>query len=274
MLSKTNWSQGAAIPMNLKSKLLWLFSGTSDGNRIAFDLIVKNYPVKVFVATQYGKKVASKTLPLEVIETGRLNPDQISERAKIEKPSQMIDATHPYAQEISKNLIHFCQSEQIPYLRYERPEETIEGENIYFADSVNQAAEKAKALGKKILLTLGSKNIESFLSETLKDNIYIRMLPDPSLIEHVLSKGVSPDRIIAIQGPFSHLMNRTMMEDFSIDCLVTKSSGNEGGILQKVSAAIELKIPVIIIKRPEMDYPVVFQNENKLIKHIVNKEQI
>ncbi len=250
--------------------MLWLFSGTSDGNKIAQDLISQKCHLKVFVATQYGRKVAAETLPQQVIETGRMNESEIFQRAELEAPEKVIDATHPFALEISKNLMEFCQARQIPYIRYERPEEPMDGENIHIVNDMEQASEKAKIMGKHILLTVGSKNIEPFLGENFQGRIYIRMLPDPPLIQHLLSKGVPPDRIIAIQGPFSISMNRAMMVDFSIDCLVTKSSGKEGGVPQKIAAAKELGISVIVIKRPEIKYPLLFSDRDEVVKHINN----
>ena len=253
-----------------QNKLLWLFSGTSDGNKIAQELISRNYRLKVFVATQYGRKVAAETLQEEFLETGRMNESEIFERAELEAPEKVVDATHPFALEISKNLMNFCLTCKIPYIRYERPEEPITGENIYFVNDIKQAAEKAKTLGKHILLTLGSKNIEPFLCENFQGRVHIRMLPDPKLIDHLLSKGVPPARIIAIQGPFSVSMNQAMIEEYSIDCLITKSSGKEGGVPQKISAAKELGVSVIVIKRPDMNYPVSFCDKDKVIKYVNN----
>lgn len=258
--------------MSPKNKLLWLFSGTSDGNQIAKDLIAKNWVLKVFVATPYGRNVAAQILPLEMIQAGRLTVDEIFESGRIDAPEKVIDATHPFAMEISKNLMEFCRVTEIPYIRYERPEESIEGHNVYFVENVEQAAEKAKTIGRQILLTLGSKNIDPFLSEEFLGRISIRMLPDPQLIQDLLSKGVSPDRIIAIQGPFSISLNKAMMVDRSIDCLVTKSSGKEGGVKDKIAAARELDISVIVIKRPDIKYPASFSDQNKMIDHILKDQ--
>ncbi len=252
----------------LQNKLLWLFSGTSDGNQIARELISRNYHLRVFVATQYGRKVATKILPREVIETGRINDDEIFARAKLESPSQVIDATHPFASEISENLMIFCRTCRVPYIRYERPEGTVKGKNICFVNNIERAAEKAKTLGKNILLTLGSKNIDPFLSHDFQGRVHIRMLPDPQLIDHLLSKGVSPDKIIAVQGPFSTSMNQAMMDDYSIDCLVTKSSGKEGGVPQKIDAAKKLRVSVVVVKRPNMNYPILFSDKNEVIKYL------
>ena len=256
--------------MKQNNKLLWLFSGTSDGNEIAQDLVSQKCRLKVFVATQYGRKIAAESLPPQIVEAGRLNENELNTRADLEPPSQVIDATHPYALEISNNLMRFCDTRKIPYVRYERPEEQISGENIFFVDDIEQAAEKTRTLGKQILLTLGSKNIEPFLVEEFCGRIFIRMLPDPQLIDHLLSKGVPPARIIAIQGPFSVSMNQAMIEEYSIDCLITKSSGKEGGVPQKISAAKELGVSVIVIKRPDMNYPVSFCDKDEVIKYINN----
>ena len=65
-------------------------------------------------------------------------------------------------------------------------------------------------------------------------------------------------------------MNRAMMDNFSIDCLITKSSGKEGGVPQKIAAAKELGVPVIIIKRPKMNYPISFSDKNEIIEYINN----
>jgi precorrin-6x reductase len=257
--------------MSPKSKLFWVFSGTSDGNQIAKDLIAKNCCLKVFVATEYGRNVAIQTLPLEVIQTGRLSVDDIFECGRIDSPKKVIDATHPFAVEVSKNLMEFCRVREIPYIRYERPEDSIEGDHVYFVENVEQAAEKAKTIGRQILLTLGSKNIDPFLCEEFRGRISIRMLPDPQLIQDLLSKGVSPDRIIAIQGPFSISLNKALMVDRSIGCLVTKSSGREGGVKDKIVAAQELDISVIVIKRPDINYPTLFNDKNKMVDHILKE---
>lgn len=254
------------MPKN--NKIIWLFSGTSDGNQIAKNLISENFRLKVFVASQYGKSIAEKTIPQNIVEMGRLTKDDIFEYGQIEAPEQIIDATHPFAVEISKNLMNYCKTCQTSYIRYERPEEIESGDNIHIVENVETAAEKARTLGKRILLTLGSKNIEPFLGCDLIGKIFIRMLPDPVLLQQLLSKGIAPDRIIAIQGPFSTAFNQAILNDRSIGCLVTKSSGKEGGVPEKIAAAKQLGCSVVIIKRPAMNYPVLFTEEDELFKYV------
>lgn len=254
--------------MNQTNKLVWLFSGTSDGNQIAQESINRGYDTKVFVASMFGKQVASEKIPVDAIFVGRLSKQNLLDRCKLERPDFVLDATHPYAVEISHNLMEFCFEKGVPYVRYERPEEIIEAENIYIVDTMQAAAECSMRLGKRLLLTTGSKNIDPFVLPYIDCEIFVRMLPDPDLICQVLEKGISPKNIIAMRGPFSLALNLAILDSFKIDCLITKSSGKEGGYVEKVLAAREAGIPVVVIKRPLMNYPSVFQTKDKLFRFL------
>lgn len=254
--------------------MAWLFSGTSDGNRIAAELIDRGHSIKVFVASEFGKRVAGEKLPLQLIHAGRLCKQDLAEKWEMERPSVVVDATHPYAVEISRNLIELCREKNTPYVRYERPEEIFTGKNIHHVDSVEAAAECSMRLGRRLLLTTGSKNVDPFLRSDFSGEVFIRMLPDPDLIRQLLGKGVSPKNIIALQGPFSLSLNKAMLADFRIDCLVTKSSGKEGGYAEKVNAANEMGIPVVVIQRPRLDYPKMFQTMEEVCCFLVGGETV
>ncbi len=250
--------------------LIWIFSGTSDGNQIAHDLLQKNYCLTVFVASEYGKSVASETLPSSIVRVGRLTQAELCELGISAKPKVVVDATHPYAIEISKNLMGFCENTDIRYVRYERKEEAVTGDNLFFEESIESAAKKAFQLGSRLLLTIGSKDLEPFIQRNENTQIFIRMLPDPELIKALVEKGVAVKSIIAMQGPFSVNLNKTMIEDYKIDCLVTKSSGREGGFPEKITATQELGIPAVIIKRPLLEFPDSFSDQDAIVDFIQN----
>lgn len=71
-----------------------------------------------------------------------------------------------------------------------------------------------------------------------------------------------------MEGPFSKEMNYCMLKDFDADVLVTEDSGNTGGIIEKFEAANMLGIPVILIKRPKIDYPNVVTSIDELYKEM------
>ena len=63
-----------------------------------------------------------------------------------------------------------------------------------------------------------------------------------------------------MQGPFSQEANQTLWRDWRIDCVVSKQSGSAGGYGAKAAAAAALGIPLIVIDRPQIDYPLMRDN--------------
>jgi precorrin-3B C17-methyltransferase len=81
------------------------------------------------------------------------------------------------------------------------------------------------------------------------------MTPEPGLIRRAIDLGIPRDRILAMQGPFSEEFNLALWRDQRIDCVVTKDSGEAGGFSAKSRAAAALKIPLLVIRRPQVTYP-------------------
>ena len=65
-----------------------------------------------------------------------------------------------------------------------------------------------------------------------------------------LEMGIPSENIIAMQGTFSKNFNMALMQEYAPCVVVTKESGETGGTPSKIAAAIEFKIPIIIVKRP------------------------
>ncbi len=247
---------------------IWLFAGTSDGNEIGVKLINAGHSIKLFVATDYGKKVALKLFSADIINTGRLDRDQLLQKAKEDNPQTIIDATHPFAVEISSNLIELSKQTSIKYIRFERPNNLPSDEHVHIVANYEEAARKANQLGKRILLTTGSKDINTFLNARIDGELFLRMLPSQNLLDEVLAKGMNQNNIVTMQGPFNVETNKDLIKRWQIDCLVSKASGNEGGLLEKIEAARLCGIPVVIIDRPQIDYPVVFSEIDRLLTYL------
>lgn len=231
-------------------------------------LITKGFQLKIFVATEYGKQTARESFSDENIHVGRLDEQQLHLKRNVDNPKWILDATHPFATEISKNLINVCTKSDVPYIRFERPNEIPTGKNIYLAKSFEEAANKARQLGKRWFLTTGSKNLDVFLNIKNKAEIFLRILPDPDLLKGVLEKGMPRENIIAMQGPFSVEINTSLMENWRINCIITKASGEEGGLMRKIEAAQSTGIPIIVIERPAVNYPFVFHEMDPLLEYL------
>ena len=101
-------------------KNVWILSGTSDGPVIANRLLELNYSVFASVLTYKAGQAYIENPKLHII-TGKLkNKDQIINFINKNKITFVVDATHPFALIISKNLNNACKEINTPLLLFER----------------------------------------------------------------------------------------------------------------------------------------------------------
>jgi precorrin-3B C17-methyltransferase len=235
---------------------VWVFSGTSDGNALARELARHYDPVVVSTASEYGGDIARQQCAGLTVWAGRQGVELRRQTLRASRARAIVDATHPYAQQISEQLISLGKELGVPYLRYERPS-TLEDATAFVCDSVEDAAARAVAIGRRIFLATGSKDLATFLQTPGADQRewFLRITPDPTLIGRAILLGIPRDHLVAMQGPFSEEINRALWRDQRIDCVVTKDSGEAGGFAAKACAAAGLGIPLLVIKRPQILYP-------------------
>jgi precorrin-6A/cobalt-precorrin-6A reductase len=161
----------------------------------------------------------------------------------------VLDATHPFAVRITQMATIVCQQLGIPYVRYERPDwEPPEG--TIYVDHYVEAARILPSLGSRIMLTIGAKQLKHFTSLHKQLTLFARILPSPVSVQQALDAGFTQAHILALRPPFSKAFNRSLLEEYRADVLVTKASGADGGVGEKVMAAQELGLTTLMIRRP------------------------
>lgn len=256
-----DWAQPEAAETSKEAELpenaLWVFSGTSDGNALAEQLAQgQDKRVVVSAASDHGGEMARQDCPGVSVWAGRQGVEA-RRRVLTQKSARLLlDATHPYASGMSEQLIGLSKELGIPYLRYERPS-AYQPEDGELCASIEQAAERAAALGPRIFLATGSKDLATFMRTpgAAGKQWFVRQTAEPELIERALALGIPRERICAMQGPFSAEFNTALWRDWGIDCVVTKDSGDAGGYQAKVRAAKALGIPLLVVARPRLEYP-------------------
>ena len=119
------------------------------------------------------------------------------------------------------------------------------------AQDTEQAAHLLEEIEGNILLTTGSKELPAYRQvKGFAERFYPRVLPLANVVESCLALGIPAAHLIAMQGPFSQEMNLAMIRQWNISCLVTKESGKTGGVDQKLAAAKQAGISVLLIRRP------------------------
>lgn len=240
-----------------------IFGGTTEGRELALCLAKNKIPCEVCVATSYGSQLLSDSDFLHVRQ-GRLTMPQMLSLLSEGNFSAVIDATHPYALEVSQNISEAIKQydeaippgdvkKRPPLLRFNRQGATKAASPVCtFFPSVSDCLPALKSTSGKILLTTGSKNLSDFCADPeLRSRLIVRTLPSQESLELCFKNGLQGNQILAMQGPFSKEMNTALIRQYGISVLVTKESGSAGGYEEKISSCEECNISCFVIKKPE-----------------------
>ncbi|EKB44768.1 Precorrin-6A reductase [Solibacillus isronensis B3W22] len=235
--------------------MILFLAGTSDARELAVQLMQAGQELVATVVTESAAaSLQEANVPYHV---GRLTEQQMKELIEERRVTTVVDASHPYAEEASKTAMAAANITGIPYIRYERPKQSYVHPLVTEVETYKEAAIAASAHSGTIMLTTGSKTLAVFTEQLLhNENIRLvcRMLPNKENMDKCNTLGVKQRDIIAIQGPFSKELNKALYEQFSTTLIITKESGKVGSVDEKMDAALEIGIPVILIKRPKIQY--------------------
>ncbi|GKX31280.1 precorrin-6x reductase [Vallitalea longa] len=248
--------------------MILILGGTSESIIIANMIRKISTGLVLSTATEYGKEVARKNFEGSII-CGKKDESELKTYCINNNIGLIVDATHPYAKLVSENAISISKSLGIKYIRYERPLIKKDEEKYVYCYSYEEAGKMINRLQGNVLITTGSKDIEHILQEIKdKNRAFIRILPQSGNIEKLEKLNVLPDQIIAMKGPFAKDLNIAMLKNYNCKILVTKESGSQGMLEEKLQAAEDCNAKVIIIGRPKIDYPKVFIDIDNLINYI------
>ena len=239
--------------------MILILGGTSDSLKICSKLNELKKEYILSVTTNYGLEIANTYTDNIVVD--KMSYEKMNEFIDKKQINFIIDATHPYAVEVSKNAIRCSKNKIIKYIRYERKSllEDVDYDKAYIVDSLDRACEYANNVGTNIFVSTGSKNLSTIVDKVDK-NLIVRVLPTSEVLLSCEKLGLNADNIIAMKGPFNKEINQEFYKHYNIDLVLTKESGVEGGFLEKVESCKELDIPIVIISRDTIDYPNKVQN--------------
>jgi len=231
----------------MRGRLL-VFGGTSE----ARELLESGIPAVCSVATDYGAKLLENLSGVQTI-VGRMDASDMAEFIRDNGFTCVVDATHPYAAEASRNIKLACGSGGTPLLRVLRESTPCSGcANVKAVSSCEEAARFINEAGGNVLLTVGSKELNKFTGITgYKKRLFARVLPLPEVISRCAELGFDAGHIIAMQGPFSQEMNEALIKMTNASILVTKDGGPAGGAREKINAAAAAGATVILVRRKD-----------------------
>jgi len=256
-------------------KNVWILSGTSDGPVIANRLLELNYSVFASVLTYKAGQAYIENQKLHII-TGKLNnKNEIINFIKINKIKYVVDATHPFAVIISKNLNNACKEINTPLLLFERKSLINNTNNFFYIDDLKDI-NNVDIENKNILLAIGSR----FLNDTAnyyincKANVFTRVLPTHESITKAFGSCIKNSNIAILEPSKNNesILEKKLCDFWEIDYILCRESGSYS---QKnwESIVSESEMKLFLVKRPKFknDYSYSFDQYHNLINHIIKK---
>ena len=226
-----------------------VFGGTTEGRELIEFLNTQPCAVTACVATEYGQTLLPEAEHLSVCAR-RLPVDEIVSLLSRERFDLVIDATHPYAQSITKSIERACRETGTLRWRLLRGASGI-SQDAVCVETVSDAAAYLSKTEGNILLTTGSKELTAFSQiPGFSARVWARVLPMQASLDACTQAGLPASHIFAMQGPFSEAMNAAMLESIGARWLVSKDGGAPGGFEEKTSAAKKAGARLVVIGRP------------------------
>jgi len=263
------------MKFNDKTKVLVL-AGTGDARELTAHIlpIIAAHNGEILVSV-VGENAAGEYRQLQIpVRCGAMSLPQMKTFFEDEKISVVVDATHPFAAEVSQNAISAADEAGIMYLRYERPETELarlpsdlilpdENDLLLAVKDHETAAGLVVSMQKRaqkkltVMLTTGAKSLEMYAREFSQNpdiEMVARLLPTAENLELCARNHVQQKNIVAMQGPFHKELNKELFIKYNVDVLVTKESGPAGSTDEKILAAGELGVKTIVVGRPAIIY--------------------
>lgn len=226
-------------------KKICVFGGTTEG-RMLTELFARKTDFHLCVATEYGEEVLGSAMEYGKIHVGRMSEKDMEKFLLAERFDLAVDATHPYAAEVSRNINSACENTSTVLLRCSRNACGTGG-----FENVRAAADYLAGKEGNIFVATGSKELSEYTRiPGYKERLFVRVLFCRQALEACEAIGLTGKNVIAMQGPFSVEQNVAAIRAAGAKYFVTKDSGAEGGMPAKEEAARICGAELIRIGRP------------------------
>ncbi|MGF2687879.1 MULTISPECIES: cobalt-precorrin-6A reductase [Marinobacter] len=220
-----------------------ILGGTTEAGVLAKALADARVPALYSYA---GRVRSPKPQPIPVRTGGFGGPEGLAEFLRAEGFTHLVDATHPFAEQISRNAVLASAQSSIHLLALTRPPwQPVKGDHWQEVANVEAAVQALAGPRQRVMLAIGRQHLEAFQAQP-QHHYVLRLVDEPAGPLPLPDCTVTVDR-----GPFTAKGDLALLKRHRIDRIVSKNAGGEGAAA-KLVAARQLGLPVLMINRPAL----------------------
>jgi len=268
--------QGRSFRQNQNQDRIWLLAGTGDGPRLAAALGRHGWQVTVSVVTAAASRPYAG-LGLERITVGPLQGREAIVRSLQSEPAfrWVVDATHPFASQISADLKQACVAADQPLLRFERPLEF--GGTVRLLNGLAGLG-RCSLDDQRVFLAIGGRHLPRAhaAAHAAGAEVFARCLPSADGLRQALAAGLPQNHLAVLrplQGDVPGDIERALCRRWCIDSVVCRQSG---GVTERLWRDLsgELDLTLLLLRRPAPPAGVVIVNsEEALLRCLAGTHQ-
>jgi precorrin-6A/cobalt-precorrin-6A reductase len=235
-------SLGAMASSATQRLRVLILGGTADANRLVAAVAGV---AGIDAVLSYAGRTDNPTPPPIAWRVGGFGGiDGLVNYLRIEKIDRVVDATHPFATQMSAHAVAACATAAVPLLALERaPWQREPGDHWIEVDDLTAAAEALGVTPRRVFLGIGRMHLKTFAAH--RQHAYLVRLIDPPRAPLPLPGA----EVIVARGPFDRAADRAMLTQHRIDIVVAKNAGGDAASA-KIDAARDLALPVVMVRRP------------------------
>jgi precorrin-6A/cobalt-precorrin-6A reductase len=193
-----------------------------------------------------GRTEAPMGQPIHMRVGGFGGTEGLQAYLRAERISHVIDATHPFAAQMSTNAVAACAAENIPLIALERaPWLADDSDRWTHVADIPAAVAALSGPPKRVFLAIGRQHVDAFAAQPQHDYL-LRLVDAPT---GALS--LPQARVVVARGPFDLAGDTALMRGHGTEVVVAKNAGGKGAVA-KIAAARALGLPVLMIDRPRV----------------------
>lgn len=225
--------------------MILIFGGTTEGRKVVKVCDQSGSPF--FYATKGALQKVESANGKQI--TGGMNTEEIVTFCKERNIRLLIDAAHPFAENLHQNVAEASAQLEIPVVRYERNYGKRYESALWFDSYTSCTDFLLRNNYDNILALTGVNTISKFKNLWTQRHCLFRIL-DREDSKNIAAKADFPESQLLFYKKNED--EKALFEKLQPQAILTKESGESGGFNKKWAAAQSLGIPFLVIKRPKL----------------------